>query len=117
MEATTRQLNYIQVLAKRAGKDIAQKKVEGLSKEEASRTIDRLQEEVGGDEVSEAETTPERRVNKPLFGLAAKLVWKRYLATGEAPEKDQFPRDVIQTYKRLLHTQRMLKKELEGGAE
>lgn len=113
MEATTRQLNYIKVLARRAGKDIDEEQVEGLSKEEASRTIDNLQEEAGTERQSSGETEQSTEVSNPMFGLAAKLVWQRHLATDTPVEKQQFESDVIHVYKLLHEIKGTLKRKLD----
>ena len=107
MNATQRQISYIHTLAKKAGKTVSDQQTEDLSKEEASRLIDSLQEETGH--------TPRRaRVNDAMFGLAAKLVWQHSLKAEEPPLDGQFAKRVITVYKRLEQAKKQLKRQVEG---
>jgi hypothetical protein len=117
MEATTRQLNYIKVLAERAGKRIEPEDMEGLSKEEASRTIDRLQgkKESRNGQAQKGSRPPV--VDNALFGLAAKLIWRQYLATSRTPRKGEFSEDVIRTYIRLRRMRKELRQKLGDGTQ
>jgi hypothetical protein len=47
MNATDKQLNYIALLSERTGKPVRRSDIEGLSKNEASKVIDRLLARLG----------------------------------------------------------------------
>ncbi len=79
---TEKQKRYLQRLAKKAGREVD---VDTLTKREASRLIDELSGN-GGGERETADNGYNDGNRNSAFGLATKLVYQRYLNTGAAPQ-------------------------------
>ena len=115
MEATTKQMEYIKDLAKEAGKDINEDRVQDLTREQASEIIDGLQRELGNAPTARQRTSG--GMNDALFGLAAKLVWQRSLTIGEPPLNDRFRDNVIKTYREIARAKREFSEQLNGASQ
>lgn len=93
---TEKQISYLKRLAAGAGKTVD---VSGMSKREVSRLIDELRdttEKPGGSGNGNGRRNRtddhDRRI---AFGMATKLVYQRYLKTGEGvPNSERFWKDV-----------------------
>ena len=116
MQATTRQLEYVRDRSKRAGKEVDEAKLRGLSKEQASSIIEMLQEGVAETD-TQTRGTSRARINDTMFGLAAKLVWQHALKTDEPPMNSKFNKKVITVYKRLTQAKQELREELAEGSQ
>lgn len=113
------QLNYISLLAERAGKPVPRSKIEGLSKDEASKVIDRLQAKLGISNGKKANRAApgKAQVNDPLFGLSAKLVWQLMVATDRRPRNENFTAQVISLYQELSRIRQQLKRKLKARSK
>lgn len=116
MQATTRQIEYVRDLSKRAGKEVEEAKLQELSKEQASSIIEHLQARLGTTD-AQTTTTGGVRINDAMFGLSAKLVWQHALKTDEPPMNGKFNKKVISVYKRLMQAKQELREQLGEGSQ
>ena len=107
MKASEKQLKYIDVLAKQAGREVNHSRVDSLTKQQASIIIDSLQEEVPENSQQRAQA-----INDAMFGLAAKLVWQHSLTIHEAPLNPRLSEKVIKVYTRLTEAKQKLKETI-----
>ena len=110
MKASEKQLKYIEMLAKQAGKEVNQSRLDSLTKQQASIIIDNLQNESPKSTQQRAQT-----INDALFGLAAKLVWQHNLTIQEPPLNRRLSEKVIKVYTRLTEAKQKLKKSIAEG--